>query len=383
MTRDAMLRASEGGAEFTVINEFLNARQDACLLISSKLPGKRVRHRTTEPQLQEDRSEEWAQMLKKAEISVKKLEKKMLKASVPPWRYFVNGMKRWYHQLFIFLTLFLTGSTLSFAQPNDPESSAVNVPRLEASIQVDGVLNELVWENAVVLNGFWQYMPVDGRRSTDSTEVLVWYSPTAIHFGIRAYALSETVRSTLADRDKIEGDDYLLILLDTFNDQRQAFVFGVNPLGVQADGILRDASRRANMMGGGARGAYIIDLNPDFVYRSQGRLTRYGYEVEIQVPFKSLRYQAMPSQDWGFNVIVRCNTPGTNTPGVRCYRRTSLFWRKTVRFRVLRTYREGSCWTSILKLPPVWTVRHQARGGNTGEGNRSSAVMCAGALRTI
>ena len=65
-------------------------------------------------------------------------------------------------------------------------------------------------------------------------------SPTAIHFGIRAYETHDQVRATLADRDKISGDDYIQIVLDTYNDRRQAFMIGVNPLGQQADGMLRD-----------------------------------------------------------------------------------------------------------------------------------------------
>lgn len=190
-----------------------------------------------------------------------------------------------------------------------PDPIEVSIPRVETEVAIDGVLDEPVWAQAIVLRGFSQYLPADGRPAEDSTEVLVWYSPTAIHFGIRAYEAHGEVRATLADRDKIGGDDYMQILLDTFNDQRQAFVIGVNPLGVQADGILRDAARHAGMMGSVSR-AYAIDLNPDFVYASKGHLTPYGYEVEVQVPFKSLRYQSEPVQDWGFNIIRRVQHSG-------------------------------------------------------------------------
>ena len=73
------------------------------------------------------------------------------------------------------------------------------------------------------------------------------------------------------------------------------------------------ASRRAGMMQVGSEGAYQIDLSPDFVYKSKGRLTAYGYEVEVQVPFKSLRYQSEDVQDWGFNVIRRVQHSGYET----------------------------------------------------------------------
>src|SRR5689334_16780602 len=104
----------------------------------------------------------------------------------------------------------------------------VRLPRLEADALVDGVLNEPVWQRAALLTGFSQFSPQDGIPAADSTEVLVWYSPNALYFGIRAFESHGAPMATLADRDKIASDDNVQILLDTFNDGRQALVFGVN-----------------------------------------------------------------------------------------------------------------------------------------------------------
>jgi len=194
-----------------------------------------------------------------------------------------------------------------------PDSSrAVPIPRIvDADVAIDGVLDESVWGAAAVLRGFYQYLPQDNLPADDSTTVLVWYSPTAIYFGIRAWQDSASVRATVADRDKITGDDYVQIVLDTFNDRRQALLFAVNPFGVQADGTLQDAAQRtANMMSGAAGGAYAVDLNPDFVFESKGRPTRDGYEVEVRIPFKTLRYRSAKVQDWGINVIRRVRASG-------------------------------------------------------------------------
>jgi len=120
---------------------------------------------------------------------------------------------------------------------------AVAPPRVEAAVVVDGVLDEPVWSRAALLTGFSQFAPKDGIAAADSTEVLVWYSPTAVHFGIRAFEPHGEVRTTLAERDKIGSDDYVQLLLDTFKDGRQAMVFVVNPLGVQADGVLKEVVR--------------------------------------------------------------------------------------------------------------------------------------------
>jgi hypothetical protein len=198
---------------------------------------------------------------------------------------------------------YLLLAALGSVAPDPPRS--VPPPRLESpGVVVDGRLDEPAWSRAVVLEGFYQYLPTDGRPAEDATTVRVFYTETAIYFGIRAAQDSSGVRATLADRDKIAGDDYVEILLDTFNDQRQAFLFGVNPLGVQADGTLRDAAQRtANFTSTVSAGAYAIDLSPDFVYESKGRVTEHGYDVEVRIPFKTLRYQATSPQDWGINVI--------------------------------------------------------------------------------
>ena len=136
--------------------------------------------------------------------------------------------------------------------------------------------------------------------AADSTEVLVWYSPTAIHFGIRAFEAHGAVHATLADRDRIGADDHVQILLSTFNDGRQATVFAVNPFGVQSDGALVETGSTS---GNGFNNAVVrrenADLSPDYIYQSKGRVTETGYEVEVRIPFKSLRYQSAAAAELG------------------------------------------------------------------------------------
>ncbi|HYT73562.1 MAG TPA: hypothetical protein VEL79_02335, partial [Vicinamibacterales bacterium] len=89
----------------------------------------------------------------------------------------------------------------------------VRVPRIEATLHIDGVLDEDVWRQAALLTGFSQYRPVDSRPAEDSTQVLVFYAADAIYFGIRAFEKhGNVVRATLADRDNIGADDNIQIL---------------------------------------------------------------------------------------------------------------------------------------------------------------------------
>jgi hypothetical protein len=179
----------------------------------------------------------------------------------------------------------------------------VAIPRLDEEIRVDGVLDDGPWRNAARLTGFSTYAPVDGTPSDEATEVLVFYSGTAIHFSVRAHAAPGTVRATLANRDRLDTEDQVRIFLSTFNDGRQALYFAVNPLGVQADGVLVEGTAASSGGFEGLRtGREDPDLSPDFVFDSKGRLTADGYEVEVRIPFKTLRFPKAERQAWGLHV---------------------------------------------------------------------------------
>ncbi|MEO7237806.1 MAG: carbohydrate binding family 9 domain-containing protein, partial [Gemmatimonadales bacterium] len=161
-------------------------------------------------------------------------------------------------------------------------SPTAEIPRQESEIQVDGKLDEPAWARATRLTGFWQYQPVDGRPAEEQTEVLVWYSPDAIHFGVIAQDRQpNTIRATVADRDNIDNEDYVVLDLDTFHDRRRAFFFAVNPLGVQADGVRSEGAGQVSSLIPGS-----VDKNPDFTWDSKGRITDRGYEIEIRIPFR-------------------------------------------------------------------------------------------------
>ena len=200
--------------------------------------------------------------------------------------------------------------------------TAIRPPRATAEIVVDGSLDEPIWKRAAILTGFSQFSPQDGIPASDSTQVLVWYSPTAIHFGVRAFEPHGTVRATLAERDRISTDDQVQFLIGTFNDGRQAAMFAVNPFGIQADGALVEQGNRSSggLTSASSSARESADLSQDYVFQSKGRLTGWGYEVEVTIPFKSLRFQSVADQTWGFNVVRRIqhsNYEDSWTPALR------------------------------------------------------------------
>jgi hypothetical protein len=215
----------------------------------------------------------------------------------------------------------LSAFQLAAAQPavynGRAGETSVALPKIEAMVAVDGRLDEAAWAHAAVLNGFSLYAPADGRPAPDSTEVRVWYSSDAIYFGIRAFADPGTVAATLADRDRIGSDDNVELHLDTFHERNRAFVFIVNPLGVQADGT---KSEGGGFIPGSNVGPGQNDLSADFVWDSRGHVTPWGFEVEVRIPFATLRYPTSAPQTWGLQVdrhVQRNGYEETWTPARR------------------------------------------------------------------
>jgi hypothetical protein len=225
---------------------------------------------------------------------------------------------------------------------------AVSVPRLDAGVRVDGTLDEPAWQQAALLTGFSQYLPVDRVAAADSTEVYVFYTAHAIYFGIRAFEPHGAVHATLADRDRIGGDDHVDIMLDTFNDRRRALLFSVNPLGVQADGMVTDGGESRT-----SSDVRAIDFSPDFVFESKGRLTPWGYEVEVRIPFKSVRFQPDKVQTWGLNVVRRVQHSGHAQSWMPVERNRPSFLGQAGTLEGLTDFQRGL----VLDVNPVMTAR--------------------------
>ena len=184
----------------------------------------------------------------------------------------------------------------------------VATPLVEhANVRVDARLDDEAWNQAALLHSFTQYDPVEGAPASQKTEVLVMIDADAIYFGVRAFDDSPRgIRATLAERDAFDrSDDYIRFVLDTFDDQRRAYVFTVNPLGVQHDGIWSEGGG-----GGRMRMGPPIDDNPDFLWESSGAITEWGYSLEVRIPLKSLRFPERDVQTWGLQVVRKIQRNG-------------------------------------------------------------------------
>jgi hypothetical protein len=169
-----------------------------------------------------------------------------------------------------------------------PEKSAPVKATLFAKPPViDGKLDDDVWKTAAVLKDFYQIQPGDNLIPENKTEVRLGYDARFLYIAFHCFDDPSKVRANIPKRDNIWDDDYVGILFDTFNDQRRAYEFDFNPLGVQADGIWTEGQGE--------------DFSLDLVMESKGMVTSDGYTIEIAIPFKSLRYVAGKDKLWGIH----------------------------------------------------------------------------------
>lgn len=186
------------------------------------------------------------------------------------------------------ITIFLFSLGL-WAEEESPQRKTFRIPEINSDIEIDGVLDEGAWEKALSFPVNIEIMPGESVEAPVKTECLLMYDKQNLYVGFLAYdPESEKIRSYLSDRDSAWADDFVGIILDTFNDENRGFAFFVNPLGIQGDEIY-------------SRGGSYEDDSWDAIWDSAGKIADFGYSVEIAIPFRSLQFQ--PSEEeqvWGF-----------------------------------------------------------------------------------
>ena len=141
---------------------------------------------------------------------------------------------------------------------------------------------------------FIQQRPKDGEAATQKTEVYLCYDDKNLYVIWVAFDTEpEKIRARMAKRENAFDDDWVELMLDTYRDQRRGYVFLCNPLGVQSDAIWNEDSTQGP------------DFTFDTLWRSHGKLTKNGYVVLMEIPFKSLRFSPGDLQTWGITLLRR------------------------------------------------------------------------------
>ncbi len=205
--------------------------------------------------------------------------------------------------------ILLVSARVSLCSINDPTRPppVLMVPRLARPPVLEDFLtmkpNREVDGKLAKIEGFIQREPSDGEASTQRTEVYVGYDEKNLYVIFVAFDSEPArVRARMTRREDVFEDDTVEVMLDTFNDQRRAYVFVANPLGIQWDALFTEAAVEDINRGEGrdlpARDSRSFDNSFDTLWHSRGRLTHQGFVVWMAIPFKSLRFPPSPNQTW-------------------------------------------------------------------------------------
>ncbi len=166
--------------------------------------------------------------------------------------------------------------------------------RAAGPIEVDGVLGEDEWAGAALVSGFTQGNPNEGMPATFETEVRVLYDDESLYIGAFAYddAPDEIIVNDLSRDFSTRAGDIFGVVLDTFHDRRNGYMFETNPAGAKFDGQVFNEGREFNR-------------DWDGVWHVRTRRVAGGWQVEMAIPFKTLRFREDPEQTWGINFLRR------------------------------------------------------------------------------
>ena len=196
----------------------------------------------------------------------------------------------------IFLIFCLLIAQLVFAQEDKP---VITAQRISSSIKFDGHLDEDVWRQALPATNFKQREPDNGKPATERTEVRILYDRDNLYIGVLCFDSQpdEIIANSLIRDSDLEGDDQITIVIDTYLDHRTGFVFATNPNGARFDAFQYAPEREPNE-------------NWNGVWDVRAQVTPEGWQAEILIPFKTLRFHNRKEQIWGINfrrVIQRKN----------------------------------------------------------------------------
>jgi hypothetical protein len=215
------------------------------------------------------------------------------------------------------LSLLLWLAIPALAAAGQGSDAAVRQPRRLQAVEtstpmtIDGALDEGAWRDAPIAGGFTQSEPDEGAPASQETEVRVVYDEQYLYIGVFAHdsAPGGLIVGDLKKDFDTARTDLFEVVLDTFHDERNGYMFAVNPLGAKWDAQMVNEGRDTN-------------TNWDGLWSAKTRIVEDGWYAEIAIPFRTLRFEAADAQTWGINfmrLIRRRNEETYWTPIPRIY----------------------------------------------------------------
>ena len=245
-------------------------------------------------------------------------------------------------------------------QDDDPRSE-IRPARATTAPAIDGVLDDGVWGAAPIAEPFITYNPTRGDILPQRTDVWVAFDDENLYFAFRCYdSEPEHIRSTITQRDNIFADDWVGISLDALGNRQTSYDLFVNPNGIQGDILNSSVSGE--------------DIAPDFVWESAGRVTADGYEVEMRIPLRSIRFRSGRDVTMGILFWRRISRLGLSGSWPELEAGTSIFTcNAPLQFDELRS-------PLLLELLPAWTwgLNREKADAGSWNGRESSRDLGIG-----
>ncbi len=188
----------------------------------------------------------------------------------------------------VFLTILLN-SFIVKAQVNQNRKK-INATRVTKAPKIDADLTDDVWKNVPIANDFIQFRPDNGKKEmTDyKTEVKLIYDDNAIYIAAKMYDPNpDKIPAEFTNRDNFGNSDFFMIMINPIDDGQNPVMFIVTASGVQLDSKVSNGNNE--------------DYNWSAVWKSDAKITEYGWAAELRIPYRALRFANAPVQSWGMN----------------------------------------------------------------------------------
>ncbi|MFY9558935.1 MAG: DUF5916 domain-containing protein [Terriglobales bacterium] len=191
--------------------------------------------------------------------------------------------------------LLVLGCAAARLYADNSDFGNIRIPRVSAPPHIEeflGMEPSPAWKDKLAkAEQFRQRVPSDGAPVSERTEVYFGYDAKNLYAIFICFdSEPQRLRARLSRREDVFDDDFVELMLDTFNDHRHAYAFFANPLGVQADALWTEGPGNPDQN---------FDMSFDTVWNSAGRVTDHGYVIWMSIPFRSLRFASSDPQTWG------------------------------------------------------------------------------------
>ncbi len=186
----------------------------------------------------------------------------------------------------IIVSLLTSFNSHSFADDDYPPvfKPEITISRAPGEIKIDGQLRDAGWKDAAIADHFVENQPGDQIQPPVDTKAFITYDDNHLYVSVICYDNPEDIRASYCERDRLYSDDNVGFFFDTYGNASWAYTMNVNPHGIQADALWTNG--------------FGEDSRYDLIWESAGQITDSGYQVEIAIPFSSLRFPNKEKQTW-------------------------------------------------------------------------------------